>query len=127
MGSDCRLIGCAASENTGNGIRVTSGSHITGCVSSYNGYSGSGAGIYASAIDNRLEGNTCVGNDRGIEVGSSGNFIVRNTCSGNGVNWDIVANNKVGTIVAAPNSVAISGDTGGAGVGSTDPWANFTY
>ena len=42
-------------------------------------------------------------------------------------NYDIVANNKVGTIVSAPNSVAITGSTGGAGVGSTDPWANFSF
>jgi hypothetical protein len=31
---------------------------------------------------------------------------------------------KVGTIVAGPNSVAI---TGGASVGTTDPWANLSY
>ena len=35
--------------------------------------------------------------------------------------------NNVGVIVIPPASIAISGSTGGAGVGSTDPWANFSY
>ena len=52
---------------------------------------------------------------------------MRNSASGNGTNYVIVAGNKVGPIVAAPSSGAISGDTGGAGVGTTDPWANFSY
>jgi hypothetical protein len=38
-----------------------------------------------------------------------------------------VANNKVGVIVSAPLSGAISGSTGGAGVGTSDPWANLSY
>ena len=77
--------------------------------------------------ESRIEGNNVMGNDRGIDVDQLGNFIVRNTASANTVNYDIVANNKVGVIVSAPNSGAISGSTGGSGVGSTDPWANFTY
>ena len=51
----------------------------------------------------------------------------RNSASGNTTNYDIVAFNQVGVIVVPPNSVAISGSTGGAGVGSTDPWANFSF
>jgi hypothetical protein len=41
--------------------------------------------------------------------------------------YDIVAGNKVGVILIPPNSAAIIGNTGGTGVGTTDPWANFTY
>jgi hypothetical protein len=52
---------------------------------------------------------------------------VRNTASDNTTNYVIVASNKVGFIVSAPNSGAISGSTGGSGVGSTDPWANFSF
>jgi len=59
--------------------------------------------------------------DRGIEVESAGNLIIRNRAAGNSMNFVISANNKVGVIVAAPNSRAISGSTGGADVGSTDP------
>jgi len=54
-------------------------------------------------------------------------LIVRNSASGNTTNYVIDDGNKVGTIVSAPSSTAISGDTGGAGVGTTNPWASFTF
>ena len=38
----------------------------------------------------------------------------------------IVAGNKVGPIISPPNSVAIPGGPA-AGVGTTDPWANFSF
>ena len=74
-----------------------------------------------------IGGNNVTDNDRGIDVDFSGNIIIKNTASGNGTNYDIAADNKVGVIVAAPNSMAISGSSGGAGVGTTDPWANFSF
>ena len=45
----------------------------------------------------------------------------------NTTQYEIAANDKIGAIVFAPNSAAISGASGGAGVGSTDPWANFSW
>ena len=57
----------------------------------------------------------------------AGNLIVRNSASGNTLNYVIVASNAVGQIFSAPASGAISGSTGGAGVGTTDPWVNFSY
>jgi hypothetical protein len=60
-------------------------------------------------------------------VSAAGNFIIGNTCTGNTSNYEIVANNVVGPIIASPLSVAISGSTGGAGTGTTNPWANFSY
>ena len=54
-------------------------------------------------------------------------FIIRNSAKGNSTNYNIAANNNVGFIVSAPASGVISRDTGGAGVGSTDPWANFSF
>ena len=67
-------------------------------------------------------------NDTGIDVDIAGNVIIRNSASGNTTNnYDIVAGNKVGTIVLAPDSVAITGDTGGAGVGTTNPWSNLSF
>ena len=77
--------------------------------------------------DNRIDSNNVTDNDRGIEVESSGNLIIRNSASGNAINYTIVLNNRVGEIVSAPDSGNISGDTGGVGVGSTDPWANFSF
>ena len=121
------IKGCTAFENDKNGIKVSYKCRITGCTCDSNGNNDDGAGILATSSDNRIDGNTVTDNDRGIDVDNDDNFIVRNTASGNTVNYDIVANNKVGVIVSAPNSAAISGDTGGTGVGSTDPWANFTF
>ncbi len=141
---------CSAGANGGCGIRIGNNVTVTGCNSRVN----SGPGIIMSwrgvalnnncaenggtfphtqsnivveGNNNRVEGNTCTDALRGIEVTGTGNLIIRNTCAANTTNWSIVANNKVGPIVAAPNSVAISGDTGGAGVGSTNAWANITY
>jgi parallel beta-helix repeat protein len=88
---------------------------------------GDGAGVHIFGSDCRVEGNNVTDNDRGIDVDLSGNLIIRNSASGNATNYEIAANNKVGPIVLAPDSVAISGDTGGAGVGTTNPWANLTY
>ena len=86
-----------------------------------------GAGIKVTGPDCRVESNTFMRNDVGIDVQFTGNFIVRNTAAGNTTNYQIVVSNKVGVIVNAPNSLAISGSTGGTGVGSTDPWANFSF
>ena len=122
------IAGCAAHNNLGNGIRAYDNGRITGCACDRNGYlSSDGAGIYVTGHDNRIDSNNITGSDRGIDVDGTGNIIIRNTASGNSINYEIVADNKVGEIVSAPNSGAISGNTGGAGVGSTNPWANFSF
>ncbi len=128
MSRGCTISDCAASENSGDGICVYSDCRVVGNTCDHNGsYSGDGAGIHVELSDNRIDGNNVTDNDRGIDVDHSDNFIIRNTASGNTINYDIVANNKVGVIVSAPNSGAISGSTGGSGVGSTNPWANFSF
>lgn len=121
------LSDCAALFNDGDGFEVTTYMQVIGCVAHGNGNGSYGVGIRVTGTDNRIEGNTLTVNDRGIEVVSAGNLIVRNSASNNTTNWTIAVNNKVGPIVSAPNSAAINGDTGGAGVGSTDPWANITF
>lgn len=127
VGSGSMVVNCKADLNRGNGIRASLGCRVTGCHAVANGSGGTGAGIRADATDNVLDGNTVVGNDIGIHVTGANNLIIRNHARGNVPNFELVANNKVGVIVAAPNSGAISGSTGGAGVGSTDPWANISY
>ena len=87
---------------------------------------GDGAGIHVAASDCRVDNNNVTDNDRGIDIDTVGDLIIRNSASGNTTNYVTAAGNKVGTIVLAPDSVAINGDTGGAGVGSTNPWANFS-
>ncbi|MBU1693570.1 MAG: right-handed parallel beta-helix repeat-containing protein [Verrucomicrobia bacterium] len=125
--SGSTISGCTASGNTGDGIEVFSDSQVTGNTCDNNGEGGDGAGIHVTNDDNRIDSNNVTENDRGIDVDGNGSLIVRNSASGNTTNYVIAANNKVGVIVSAPNSAAISGDTGGAGVGSTDPWANITF
>lgn len=123
------ISGCTASFNEADGIEVPGHCHVINNICDSNGIgAGTGMGIKATGTDSRIEGNSLMRNDIGLDVQLSGNFIVRNTAAGNpSDNYQIVASNKVGTIVSAPNSLAINGSTGGAGVGSTDPWANFSY
>jgi hypothetical protein len=54
-------------------------------------------------------------------------IIFGNTATGNTINYVIAPTNRVGVIVSPPNNTAISGSTGGAGLGTTDPWANFSH
>jgi parallel beta-helix repeat protein len=121
------VASCTVTFSTTDGIRAASDCLIlqNQCIS--NGNSGDGAGVHATGSRNRIEGNNARGNDRGIDIDGTTNLVIRNTASANTTNYDVVANNKVGPTVSAPNSAAFTGDTGGSGVGSTDPWANFTY
>ena len=111
-----------------SGISANSDSIITGNTCNLNGHlAGDGAGIRVAGVDNRIDSNNVTDNDCGIEVESPDNLIIRNSASGNTINYTIAINNRVGEIVSAPDSGNISGDTGGMGVGSTDPWANFSF
>ncbi len=146
--ADSTLTNCTATNNSSDGISVNFGAVVEGCTASANGLDGiqctsgcvirdnscrgngapvDGAGIHVTSNDNRIEGNTCTGADRGIDVDAAGNIIIRNTCSGNTVNWDIVAGNAYGPIVATPAGAAVNGNTAAAALGSTDPNANFSY
>lgn len=125
--SNSVVSGCSANFNTLSGIRVGGSTTVRGNQSTFNGNNGDGAGILVAATDCRVENNNVSSNDRGIEVSVSGCIITGNTCTGNTTNYDIAANNKVGVIISAPNSAAISGSTGGTGLGTTDPWANFSF
>jgi parallel beta-helix repeat protein len=122
------ISNCTASFNLGDGIEVPGNCSVRDNICDGNGVgAGTGMGIKVTGTDCRVEGNTISRNDIGLDVQLAMNFIVRNAAASNTTNYQIIANNKVGTIVSAPNSLAIAGSTGGAGVGSTDPWANFSY
>jgi hypothetical protein len=141
-GGGCTIKDCTAASNNGNGctiadntarankldgIRFGSSCGVTKNTCDFNGNGGDGAGLHATGQAARIEGNHAIANDRGVDVDADRNVILRNTAGFNTTDYDIVINNKVGVIVAAPNSGAISGSTGGAGVGTTDPWANLSY
>jgi parallel beta-helix repeat protein len=121
---------CAVQANTLDGILCTSFCMIRGNTSAGNGLgAGNGAGVHATGIDNRIEGNNCTGADRGIDVDFTGNIIIKNTCSGNTSNWEIAIGNSVGPIVVAGTNLAIISGPGPSPstLGSTDPNANFSY
>ena len=131
-GSECTISRCTVRSNVGDGINVFGSCLVLNNACSLNGNgAGDGAGIHATigGSDNRIEGNNCIGADRGIDVDAAGNIIIRNTASGNTTNYVIVANNVFGAIVdrTAPASAAVSGNTAASSAGTTDPWANFSY
>jgi parallel beta-helix repeat protein len=126
----CSVIGCAARNNSGDGIVVAASCVVRDNACSLNGAgAGNGAGILATSGDNRIEGNNCVSNDRGVDANGAGNFIVRNSCSSNGTNWTIAANNVFGPIVDRVGilSAAVNGNAAGSSLGTTDANANFSY
>jgi hypothetical protein len=149
VGPGSHVSSCLAFSNTVDGISVGVGGTVKDCTARANGDDGievstdclveknnctangastaNGSGIHVSVVGCRVEGNTVLVNKRGFWVEGGANFIVRNTARFNGTNYSIVAGNNVGPIIAAPVSPAISGNTGGVGVGTTDPWANFSY
>jgi parallel beta-helix repeat protein len=126
VGPNSSVIDCSADQNWSDGIQGSGNCRIVGNNCIANGNGGDGAGIHTSGTRNLIDGNHTIGNDRGIDVDGEDNVIMRNTAS-NTINYEIVANNRVGAIVSAPNSGPIDGSTGGAGVGTTDPWANFSF
>ncbi len=121
--SSCQIIECTASANGDDGFQVTNGSTVRGCSAELHS---AGAGVHAVSSDNRIEANNLLTGLRGIDADNSGNFIARNSAAGNGTNFEIAAGN-VGLYVVAATSGAVSGASGGAAIGSTDPWANFSY
>lgn len=115
------ITGCSALDNDENGIAILSNSLVKNNVCS-----GNGVGIKATGDGNRIDSNNVTDNGSGIDIDNTNNLIICNSSSGNTINYEIVASNKVGTIISPPNSGAISGDSGG-GLITTDPWANFAF
>lgn len=150
--SDSLITDCVSSENTLDGIfSGGEGGLITRCNVSLNGRhgisvygkctvrqnncfvnsfaNGTGANIYISGSQNRIEENNCTNADFGIQATGAANIIIRNTCSSNTTNWSIAANNVVGAIVdrTSPGSAAINGNSAPDSSGTSNPNANFTY
>jgi parallel beta-helix repeat protein len=122
------IRGCTARGNAGDGIEAYNACLVVDNLCDGNG-AGNGlrAGIHVTGTANRIENNQSSSNGRGIGVDGTGNLIIRNSATHNTTNYVIAAFNNVGVTVIPPYSGAITGDTGGAGVGTTDSWANFSY
>lgn len=143
----CRVTDCVARGNAGDGISVSTGSLVSGCAASQSssgivagnrcrivnnnctantGGTG-GSGIRVIGADSTVESNTCSANTVGIQATAAGNIIIKNTCAGNTTNWNLVAGNAYGPIVATPAGAAVNGNTAADASGSTHPNANFSY
>jgi len=122
--SSCSVIG-----NTGDGIEVLNRCYVFAnqCGGTINAPVPNTTGIHAGGTGNRIEANVLTGNARGLDIDSAGNLIIRNTATGNTINWDISATNRGQFVIAIGGGAAFAGSTGGAPVGSTDPWVNFSY
>jgi parallel beta-helix repeat protein len=121
---------CLSYVNYGNGIAVWGHCAVRGNSCLGNGYlTSDGAGILVQSSYNTVEGNTCIGADRGIDVDAARNVIFRNSCSSNTVNWSLAANNTYGPIIdrSAAATAAVSGNSAADASGSSHPNANFTY
>ena len=125
LGSDNIIQECLAYDNKGDGIRVNTACRVLfSTTNASNG--GDCAGIHATGGSNLIEGNRVVTNPRGIQIDGTSNFIIRNMVFAE-FGYIIAGNNVVGVIVNVPLSGAIGAPsyTGGVGLGTTDPWANF--
>ncbi len=121
------VISCRVAANHVHGIAVTSDCIVRDCGSDSNGVGTTGAGILVTGGDCHIDNNACTDNGWGIRVTSNSNILTRNVCSGNTtLNWDVVAGNRLLVVDAAPAG-AVSGNAGGAALGSTEPNANYTY
>ena len=125
--SNCTISECTSVSNNENGIRARHQCLVEQNYCAQNGLTTLGAGIRTANDGSRIVNNQCMGNAIGIQVDDPGNLIAANTCGGSvGLNWFIVASNSC-LVVQAATTGAISGNTGGASPGSTNPNANYTY
>jgi parallel beta-helix repeat protein len=148
-GEACLISACTARANVAGGILASNRVTIQDCVATGTTTSGY-SGIQAWG-DCRVLRNHASANSYGIRVRGGGcwiegnqardnasygfnvslingnNVLTRNSAGNNGTDYSIAFGNKVGVIIVPPASAAIGGSTGGAGLGTTDPWANFSF
>jgi len=120
---------CTADSNIGDGIEVDSGCIVIGNNCYANGSLGNGAGIHATEVRNRIEGNNVVNNTRGIYVNNTfagGSLLIRNSASNNPQTGSPGASNYV---FAAGQTFGPTNNLVGAGgvITNQNPWANFSF
>jgi parallel beta-helix repeat protein len=109
--------GCAALQNGGDGIQVTSACTVSGNTATGNFLARDAAGIHVSGANNCIKDNSLLSNDWGLVVDVAGNFIARNSASNNSLNYRILdPNQAMGPIVLTADTKA-----------TTNPTANFSY
>lgn len=109
------IVNCTATEN-GDGIVVTNLTIVRECTAAYNANDGilvheacqvvdnnthynGGAGIHATATDNRIDRNIATANDTGIQVDDAYNLLLHNQSTANiTANFSVAADNAFGTV-----------------------------
>ncbi len=128
IGEGGQVLNCSVLNGFVSGVRVLgAGAHVVGCDIRGVGVV-AGAGVFVSVgSDSVIEGNVITASVVGLRVETAGNLVIGNRLRANVTDCNIVAGNKVGEIITAPDSDAILGSAGGAGVGTTDPYANIVF
>ncbi len=121
------VTGCTATSNLGPGIEAFSSCRLENNTCHLNGLGTTQhAGIRIRATRTVAINNTTSGNVWGIKVESTLCLIKGNTSTSNSLaNFEIVAGNRVASIVNLATSGAVSGNSGGTPVADAD--ANFVY
>ncbi|MFZ4576693.1 MAG: NosD domain-containing protein [Phycisphaerales bacterium] len=127
----CRVVGNTVADCQGIGIRLD-GTHAVIAENTVNKIRGTGGNdigiaLLSGATRNSIHGNTISDCGQGVSIAAGGNAVYSNELTSNTMQFNVVAGNRVGPIVAGAASAAIAGSTGGAGMGSTDPFANILY
>ncbi len=111
------------------GIRLGNRADVRDNVISRNGFFSAvdGIGLFVEGENNQISGNTLIGNQEGVVVTGVNNILTGNRVSSSDeLNWNIAASN-VCFVVEGMTGGAFTGDSGGAGIGTFDPYANFTF
>ncbi len=120
--------GLVALSNSGGGVSSSIFRRLRASENGGPGLSFSNAAFVGSG-QNLIDQCVAVNNSTiGFSISTAGNLIIRCAASGNATNYNIAPNNRFGIIVTPPqNPSLVSGNSGGAGSGTTDPFANLTY
>ena len=138
------VSGCDVDNNEGDGIRVENFNLVVGNEVSGNG-TDAGHGIHVTGMDNRIEGNSAVGNGEGmfwdgIHVSGRRNHIEANVASDNW-GWEINTSDGLYNLIIKNSAGGQTGGRyktsdwdlvgqiimGGGTFTSDQPWANFSY
>ncbi len=134
-GNGATIVGNTVRLNAINGITAVSDSLIARNHCTANG-TGAGAGNFIiTGTHNRIEGNNATsmssnGPGPGFYVTGANNLIFGNSSSGASVNWNFTTACVYGPIVdrrTPPTSGASGSGNVPSQMGTTDPFANFSY
>lgn len=123
------VIENAVTESGTNGIRVSSDSYVANNTVTSSGLSVAGsAGILVNGNFSRIDSNRVSAAPVGVAVTGQLNFVIRNTVRAT-TPFDIAQGNRFGMVVGAGGTTqaGFTGSVASSNLGTTDPWANWSY